>query len=160
MSNIRYWLVIFLILAVAGQAGVLTAQAASPERIDAKGVIGLVAKNRGKLVVVNFWATWCLPCREEIPSFVEVRKRYSENDVSMVGVSLDFDSRALDRFLQKYPINYQIYFGEQDVAGTFGIRGIPRTVIYDRKGEKIFTHDGYLEQAKLREVLDKNIGKR
>ena len=104
---------------------------------------------QGKVVMLNFWATWCPPCRSEIPDFVELQSELGEKGLTIVGVSLDTDTPdAVKDFIQKNAINYQVlYAGEQaeevvDKMG--GIRGIPTTFLINRQGEIVKKVTGVL----------------
>ncbi|WP_221032279.1 TlpA family protein disulfide reductase [Actomonas aquatica] len=92
---------------------------------------------KGKVVVVDFWATWCPPCREEIPGYVEMQRELEAQGVVIVGVSLDRAGvPVVQKFAQDYEINYPIVMGDQDLTETFGgIEAIPTTFLIDRDGK-------------------------
>lgn len=95
---------------------------------------------RGKIVVLNFWATWCPPCRYEIPDFIAAQKRYRDKGIEFIGIALDEDGReAVAPFVQEQGINYTVVLGEPKVLGKVvesygGIQGIPTTFFIDREG--------------------------
>ncbi len=88
---------------------------------------------KGKVIVLDFWATWCGPCRMEIPSFIELQNTYKD-DIVIVGVSLDQGGpAAVEPFAEKNGINYPILYGNGNVTNAYGgIRGIPTTFIIDQ----------------------------
>ena len=132
------------------------AQPAAPEDIKTirySELIDLVGKSRGKVVVLNFWATWCGPCREEIPELRELRKSYGEDKLVLVGVSLDTGMAPVKAFMTKYPFNYPVYLGAKDVITGYSVMAIPRTVIYDTKGEKAASHEGYMDRERLSKAV-------
>lgn len=95
-----------------------------------------VSQLKGKVVVVNFWATWCNPCREEIPDFVELYKEYRGRGVEIIGVSLDKGKEErVKAFVKEFGIEYPIVVGDIQVARQWLVRGIPRTFIVDREGK-------------------------
>jgi len=90
---------------------------------------------RGQIVLVNFWATWCPPCVEELPSLMTLQDRMKGRGVVVVGVSIDVDGDAYHRFLKLHGINFvTVRDPEQKVAGMYGTSGWPETYIIDRQG--------------------------
>jgi len=90
---------------------------------------------RGQVVVVNFWATWCPPCVEELPSLMTLQERMKGRGLVVVGVSIDVDGDAYHRFLKLHGINFvTVRDPEQKVAGMYGTSGWPETYIIDRQG--------------------------
>ena len=103
---------------------------------------------RGKAVVLNFWATWCPPCKQEIPWFVDLQKRYGAQGLQVVGVSMDDegDQKAVAKFAADNGINYPILLGKESVALQYGgIDYLPTTFYIDRNGvvmERVFGQPG------------------
>lgn len=90
---------------------------------------------RGQIVVLNFWATWCPPCLEELPSLMTMQDRMRGRGVVVVGVSIDVDQDAYHRFLKQQGINFlTVRDPQQKVAGLYGTTGWPETYIIDREG--------------------------
>ena len=90
---------------------------------------------RGQVVLVNFWATWCPPCVEELPSLMTLQERMKGRGLVVVGVSIDVDGDAYHRFLKLHGINFvTVRDPEQKVAGMYGTSGWPETYIIDRQG--------------------------
>ncbi|MDE3059324.1 MAG: TlpA family protein disulfide reductase [Bacteroidota bacterium] len=114
-----------------------------------------LSKLKGKIVVVNFWATWCPPCRAEIPGFIDLYKNYKNKGVEIVGISLDQNGwDAVTPFLQKNNINYPIVVGNEEIADSYGsIEAIPTTFIIDKNGYIAEHHIGYFEKEKLEKIL-------
>lgn len=128
--------------------------------ITYQGVLKTVAENKGKPVLVNFWATWCPPCIMEIPHLMKLREEFDEDSLAMLGISLDEDEEPLRRFLARRPLNYEVFHGGPDVMNGFRVTGVPRTVIYDASGRQSFAHDGYLEPEALRRAVAEAIAKK
>jgi peroxiredoxin len=90
---------------------------------------------RGQVVLVNFWATWCPPCVEELPSLMNLQERMKGRGIAVVGVSIDVDGDAYHRFLKLHNINFvTVRDPEQKVASMYGTSGWPETYIIDRQG--------------------------
>ena len=102
---------------------------------DASGRIVKLSDYRGKVVVLDFWATWCPPCRQEIPGFVALQSKYKERGVEVIGVSFDESWALVKPFMQSNGINYTVVLGDQEIAQRYGgITGIPTTFVIDREG--------------------------
>lgn len=104
---------------------------------------------KGKVVVLDFWATWCPPCRAEIPGLVALQKKYATQGLSVIGVSLDDQGPAVVKpFIQRFAINYPVVMGNEKVVTDYGgVSAIPTTFVIDREGNVVATHQGYTDQA-------------
>lgn len=140
----------------AASLGPLPALAQGESAITAKDLVNRISQARGKFVVVNFWASWCRPCRQEIPELITLRRDYSENDLLLLGISVDQDPAQFFRFVKQMPFNYPVFLGGADVAGLFSVGSIPRMVVFDRKGEIIHNSEGYMPSEALRELLSRH----
>jgi peroxiredoxin len=101
---------------------------------DASGKTRTLADYRGKVVLLDFWATWCTGCKQEIPWFVEFQKSYEAKGLAVVGVSLDDGWNVLKPFLATHEIPYQMVLGDDAIAKRYGIEGMPDTFLIDRQG--------------------------
>lgn len=112
---------------------------------------------RGKVVVVNFWATWCAPCLEEIPMFIKMQQKHAPHGLQFVGISIDQADKTAE-FARKFSINYPSLIGTFDTVEVSRLAGnkqrvLPYTVILDRKGRLIETGVGVLSQEKLEALI-------
>ena len=120
------------------QAPAFNLKTAAGKTVDLKNLAG-------KVVVVNFWATWCPPCRAEIPGMEEVYEKYKDKGLEIVGISLDRDGwNAVKPFLQKTRMTYPVVLDDADAAAAYGgISAIPTSFVVDRKGRIVKHHVGY-----------------
>jgi len=112
---------------------------------------------RGKAVVLNFWATWCPPCKQEIPWFVELQKRYGSAGLQVVGVSMDDagDRKDVVKFAAEQSINYPVLLGKDSVASQYGgIDYLPTTFYIDRNGVVL---DRVFGQPDNRDEIEQNV---
>lgn len=102
-------------------------------------------KQPGKVVLMDIWATWCPPCRAEIPYVIRLSKKYAGKDVVIAGVSVDQRKGDVSGFAKDKGINYTIVLdpGGQTVGGPYQLRGIPATYIIDKKGVIRYVHSGF-----------------
>ena len=115
---------------------------------DASGNPVRLSDLRGKVVLLNFWATWCAPCRLEIPWFVEFQKSYRDQNFAILGVSLDEDGwNAVRPYIHTRNVNYTVAIGNDDVARLYGADSLPTTLIIDRYGRLAATHGGLCERS-------------
>ncbi len=116
-----------------------------------------LTKLKGKVVLVNFWATWCPPCRAEIPGMMKVYDKYKAKGLEIVGISMDNGGWDDVRpWLEKHPVNYPIVVGNGALADAYGgIRGIPTTFVVDRKGNIVQKHVGGLSEEEFEKMVKK-----
>lgn len=126
-----------------------------------KGKTVKLSDFKGKIVIVDFWATWCPPCRKGIPDLVSIQKKFKK-DVVVIGISLDAEKTIKDvpEFVKNYKINYPILYGDEKVVVDYGgIQSIPTTFVIDRKGNVVDSHVGLVEKDtyinKIKELLKK-----
>lgn len=112
---------------------------------------------RGKVLVINFFATWCPPCKDEIPGFVNVYNRLKDHGFAIIGISLDSDTRdELPGFIKKYGITYPIVLGNREIAARYGkVQTIPATFLVDRKGMITDAFIGVIEENNLEDMVKK-----
>lgn len=114
---------------------------------------------KGKVIIIDFWATWCPPCRKGIPDLVSIQKEF-KNDVVIIGISLDREKTIKDvpGFVKDYGINYPVVYGDDEVVVTYGgIEGIPTAFVIDKQGNVVDKHVGLVPKDtylnKIKELL-------
>ena len=112
---------------------------------DLKGNSHTQAEFANKVVIIDFWATWCAACKETIPALVSLNEKYSTKGLNIVGVSLDKGaSNKLNAFKDKMKMSYLILHDKKDtLSKIFGFEGIPALYVFDRKGKLLKTLNGY-----------------
>jgi peroxiredoxin len=109
---------------------------------------------RGKVVLLDFWATWCHGCKQEIPWFVEFDRKYRNDGLAVVGVSMDDDGwKVVTPFIKTAGVPYRIVLGDEATAQEYGIEGMPDTFLIDREGRIAAAYNGMVD----REDLGRNI---
>lgn len=109
---------------------------------------------RGKVVLLDFWATWCVPCREETPHFVELQQKYSGQGLQIIGISMDDSPDPVHTFYQQFHMNYPVVMGTADVGSAYGgVLGLPIAFVIDREGRICTKHMGATDAA----VFEKDI---
>lgn len=99
---------------------------------------------RGQVVMINFWATWCGPCRQEMPLLQQISARYEPLGFTLLGVNVEPDSAPAKAWLEKVPVTFPILFDrENTVSASFGVEAMPSTVLVDREGRVRHVHRGY-----------------
>ncbi len=111
---------------------------------DSNGVQVALADYKGKVVLLNFWAAWCGPCKIEIPWFIEFNKTYKDRGFAVLGVSLDDDGwKSVRPYLAEKKMDYPVMVGNDQVSQSYGgIDSLPTTFIIDRDGRIVFVHMG------------------
>jgi peroxiredoxin len=115
---------------------------------DANGLPVQLSAYKGKVVLLNFWATWCEPCKIEIPWFIEFQKKYKDRGFATLGVSMDEDGwKAVMPFVAQKAINYPVVLGDDRVAQLYGgVDSLPSTFLIDREGRIASVHLGLVSQ--------------
>jgi cytochrome c biogenesis protein CcmG/thiol:disulfide interchange protein DsbE len=130
---------------------------------DAAGAAVKLSDFRGQVVLLNFWATWCAPCKTEIPWFVEFERTYRDRNFAVLGVSFDDGGwKAVKPYMEAQRINYPVLIGNDDVSGAYGeIGSLPSTFLIDKAGRIAFAHAGLCAkndyQAEIKTLLDEQL---
>lgn len=139
-----------LLVALAIPAAIAAAQVSAGTRApeiglnDTAGNPVRMAQLRGKVVLVDFWASWCAPCREEMPVLERLHQQYKDRGLVIVGVNMDREAPNMRRFLQRTPVSFRVvHDGQHAVAGRYGPPRMPSSYIVDKRGVVRFVHAGF-----------------
>jgi peroxiredoxin len=129
---------------------------------DASGKEVKLSELKGKVVLLNFWATWCHGCQREIPWFIEFEKKYGGQGLAVIGVSMDSDGwKEVRPWIKEKSVNYTVVIGSEELAKKYGLDGMPLTALVGRDGKIVDTHAGVVDRAgtekKIRELLDSKV---
>jgi thiol-disulfide isomerase/thioredoxin len=150
-------LLVLLPAAVIAQ-DTLTGQAAPALTFkDLAGKEVSLAALKGKVIVVDFWATWCGPCRQEIPGYIEMQKKYEKDGLVIVGVSLDQKGpKVVKKFVEANGMNYTVVMGDDKAVDAFGgFNSIPTTFLINREGRIVHQKSGAMAHAAYEELVKK-----
>jgi thiol-disulfide isomerase/thioredoxin len=132
-------------------------QSTSAPDIEMKQLDGVplrLSDFRGKVILLDFWASWCAPCRQEIPRFVQWQKMYGERGLQVIGVAMDDDLSAAQKFSREFNVNYPVVAGSVKLTDRFGgIFGLPANIVLARDGKTISRHIGSADLSLLEREL-------
>jgi len=125
-----------------------------------KGKMVQLSSLKGKAVLVNFWATYCGPCKIEMPWLVELQTKYGPEGLQIIGVSMDDeDEKAVDAFARKMGVNYPVLMGTEHVADLYGgIDGLPMSFFVDREGKIVDRVLGLEDESLIEASIKKSLG--
>ena len=119
--------------------------------IDLPGINGSVklAELKGKVVYLDFWASWCEPCKKSFPWLHDIKQRYAEKGFEVVAVNLDKDRKLADEFLKVMDVNFLVAFDESgESASKYKLKGMPSSYLIGRDGKLYASHIGFIEKDK------------
>jgi thiol-disulfide isomerase/thioredoxin len=151
-------------LLVLGSLPLFAGDAAELSLADLRGEIHNLQEHRGKIVILNFWATWCVPCREEMPLLVSIQNRYADQGVVVIGASADEAStqNRIPEFLQKLKITFPVWVGAntRDMEKLGLGTGMPATAVIDQEGRIVGRILGIVEKKDLTYRIEYLLGNR
>jgi len=157
-SNYSYIFLFFLALLVLPA----TSNAQSISGIEIKTTNGMLSLDsyKGQVIYLDFWASWCVPCKKSFPWLNDLQKNYGKHDFKVIAVNLDKDRKLAERFLKHYPAEFLVgYDPEGKIASQLNVQGMPSSFLIDKKGNIISSHIGFKEkdikslEAKIKKLL-------
>jgi len=155
MKRILLMMGILLIIScsIAGNRGGKKAPDFSLRSIDGKNV--KLSDYKGKILILNFFATWCPPCKKEIPDFVKFYKEYKNKGIEIVGVAVGSKEKNVKELIKKFNIKYPVAMSDGKIEKLFGgIRFVPTTFIIDGKGNIIKKRVGMMGEGELKKIVE------
>jgi peroxiredoxin len=133
------------ILAACSLASASTATPAPEFTLTARDGKAVTLKDlKGKVVMINFWASWCAPCRQEFPLLEQMYKRYNALGFTLLGVNVESDTKDAEKWLKEMPVTFPILFDKENkLSKLYAVNAMPSTVFIDRKGNIRNLHYGY-----------------
>ena len=153
MRALRFFAAVMIAAALAIGAHAATPGFTLPARDGGKLSL---EELKGQVVMINFWATWCGPCRQEMPLLEQIQAKYEPLGFTLVGINVEPDSAAAQQWLATVPVSFPILFDrENQVAESFGVEGMPSSVFIDRAGNVRYVHRGYRpgDEAKYADMV-------
>jgi len=145
---------IYVVRAHRAPAKASNAPAPALTLVDLSGHTIDTSTYKGKVVLVNFWAAWCTPCREEIPQFVALQEKYGARGFQAIGISMDDPEGALRAFCRQYKVNYPVVMGNPKIAEQFGgVLGLPTTFLIGRDGRIHAKYAGATDFPRLEQEI-------
>lgn len=124
---------------------------------DLQGQPQRLADYRGKWVLVNFWATWCPPCLEEIPDLVDLHRVHGKTDLVVVGVAIESSEKSVRQFVERLKVNYPVVLGDYELAQQVGeVTVLPTSYLYNPQGELVSYQQGMLTRETVEDYIRHN----
>lgn len=145
IKNLTYGLLLTAFAATSLASSGLEGQAAPDFALKSSSGENLrLSEYRGDVVMINFWATWCGPCRQEMPLLDELYSRYERVGFNLLGVNIDDDSRRAMQMIEELGVNFPVLFdARKEVSKLYEVEAMPVTVLVDREGNVRYVHHGY-----------------
>ena len=145
---------------ISADAGTIGSLAPDFELADLSGKKVRLSDFKGKVVILDFWATWCGPCRMEIPHFVRLQSKYRAQGLAIVGLSLDADGeKSVRPFADEHDVNYTMLLANGETANLYGgVVGIPTTFVLDRQGRIVKKFIGVMPPEAFEEAIRPLLG--
>lgn len=156
----KFWLFLLLVCLSPFAQGEGVDSLYAAEFQDMNGQPFALSGLRGKVAVVNFWASWCAPCRKEIPDLVEVHRQYETQGVVFVGIAVEDDLLSIKNFVRTFNMDFQVVMGKEKaivLMQQFGnaVAGLPFTLVLDAQGAVVDQRRGTMSADRLEKALQK-----
>lgn len=115
--------------------------------------------NKGKVILINFFASWCDSCRQEIPGFVKAYAELKDSGLQIIGLSVDKTKEEVAKFVNQFDINFPVYFADDSIRKKFNVTYLPTNIIYDTNGSLLNVHVGFISEDDIHTLVKKYVSK-
>ncbi len=122
--------------------------------INSVDFLSLLTKEQDKVIVVNFFASWCPPCIVEMPDFIKIREEYDESELLIIGLSVDENKKDIENFIAKHNINYPVYRPSYELSAAYRVSSIPHTIIYTNGLKQIYNRAGIINYNNMKRFIE------
>ena len=149
-------LLLILPLLLLGLASSLPSLYANNEvkSIDPGSLKTTISAAKDQIVIVDFWATWCTPCKKQVPVLSDLYEKYKSKGVTVIGVAMDYNLKDVRKFVSKSHIKYPVYMGDDDIGYAYKLKSVPTMHIYDKSGNLIEKHTGFVNKDGLVQMIE------
>ncbi len=144
-----FFLILFVFMANISYANQI-------KTLTSSELLSLITNEKEKIIIVNFFATWCPPCIIEIPDFIRIREEYPHSEVAIIALSIDEDLQALQNFVQERNINFPVYKANEELTFAYRVNAIPHTIIYSKELKQIYNKANILNYNSLKIIIEAN----
>jgi len=125
------------------------------ERMNSAKLKEVLASNKGNVVLINFFATWCPPCRQEVPELIQLKNSYAGKNVVFIGLNVDeTGEETLKPFAEKVGFNYPVYLADPELSKEYQVDAIPNSFLFSKDGKLIQNLKGYVDPGSLKGMID------
>ena len=122
--------------------------------IDPDSLQTTISAAKDQIVIVDFWATWCSPCKKQVPVLSDLFEKYKAKGVTVIGVAMDYNLKDVRKFVNKSGIKYPVYMGDDDIGYVYKLKSVPTMHIYDKSGDLIEKHTGFINKDGLEQIIE------
>jgi thiol-disulfide isomerase/thioredoxin len=156
MKKLFVVLISLFILTSCSKAEEVSQKASDFSLKNLEGKTVTLSEYKNKVVIINFWATWCPPCRAELPDFVKFYNEYKSKGVEIIGITVNSKAPEVQSMVTQYKIEYPICMSDKKVEADYGgIRGVPTTLIIDKAGNIVTKRIGIIKEKELVDIVKK-----